>query len=139
MSPYDYNFIFIHWTANDDHIKKFYGGDIKKVKIVFETLVRTALALLKASAVIIFEGFGSELPVSIANDLHHDIASHYDIPIILTREAFWHSVALQADIQRLIKMRSIHPPSDFHDRYACLVFGNWIKEFYDTAPKPATV
>ena len=55
MSLYDYDFIFIHWTANDDNIHKFYGGDIKKVKTVFETLVRTALALPKAPAVIIFE------------------------------------------------------------------------------------
>lgn len=36
-------------------------------------------------------------------------------------------------------MKSIHPPADFHDRYACLLFGNWVKEFSEIASKETAV
>lgn len=61
MGLHEYDIIIINWTANDDNIQKFFGGDDAKVQSVFETLIRTALALPKAPAVIIFEGFGRKV------------------------------------------------------------------------------
>jgi len=76
----DYDAIIINWTANDDKIDAHYKkGGAKEMKEVFETLVRSALALPKNPALILFELFedyGMKMfdPEPIAEELHHAIA-----------------------------------------------------------------
>lgn len=59
MSLQEYDAIIIQWTANDDNLEKYFGGDAKSIKPMFESLVRTALSLERRPAVIIFESMGT--------------------------------------------------------------------------------
>ena len=73
----DYDAIIINWTANDDKIDAHYKkGGAKEMKEVFETLVRSALALPKNPALILFEDYGRRMfdPEPIAEEIHHAIA-----------------------------------------------------------------
>lgn len=73
----DYDAIIINWTANDDDIDRFYKeGGANEMKEVFETLVRSALALPKNPALILFEDYGRRMfdPKPIAEETHHAIA-----------------------------------------------------------------
>lgn len=51
--------------------------------------------------------------------------SVYDIPTISARAAFWDSIAFKEENNRL---KNMHPPSVFHDRFACLIFENLLKD-----------
>ena len=73
----DYDAIIINWTANDDKIEAHYKkGGANEMKEVFETLVRSALALPKNPALILFEDYGRRMfnPEPIAEEVHHAIA-----------------------------------------------------------------
>ena len=58
MDLIDYDAIIIQWTANDDSIDKFFGGD-EGLRSKFESLIRSALNLPHQPAVIIFESLGT--------------------------------------------------------------------------------
>lgn len=61
--------------------------------------------------------------------IHLSFNSHtnsvYDIPTISARAAFWDSIAFNEENNALV---SIHVPSIFHYRFACLIFENLFKD-----------
>lgn len=134
MELVEYDAIIIQWTANDDNVNRFYGNDAEKIKPHFETLVRTALALPKNPAVIIFESFGTRESEPRAESVHYAIASVYDLPVVSARAAFWQLEEFHAEISVPRKLgnfggrNTMHMKAIWHQRFACLMYGNWIQE-----------
>ena len=122
----DADVIVIHFTANDDNVQMFYQDQPEQVATAFESLVRTALQLPQQPQVVIFEGLGRRLDRPFAEEMHHSVASVYDIPVISARGAFWFHSKMRTEIEHISK--PAHVNHIWHERYACLMYGNWKRE-----------
>lgn len=126
-----FDVILINWTANDDNYKRFYQNDPSRILRAFESLVRTALALPKRPAVIIFEDVGLHRPEPVAEQMHGRVAFAYDLPVISARAATWNHVWSGRKEQLSLRVGP-HQNQDWHQKYACLLFGNWVTESKST-------
>ena len=114
-----YDAIVMHWTANDE--MEDHGSAIVAA---FETDVRSALALPQRPAVLIFEGFAFQQDEPWAEEMHYDVARVYDVPVISARSAFWNHQNLGPQL----RLQSLHVESEWHARFACLMYENWVQE-----------
>ena len=99
------------------------------IRSAFESLIRTALALPKHPAVILLEGLGLHRPEPVAEEMHRAVANAYDIPVISARDALWHHIWHHKKEQLQLR-HGPHQSGAWHHKFACMVFGNWIREVH---------